>query len=66
MRSIQCAVINLCHSPQSVLPSKYYLSDQIENNEMGGAGSTYEEKRGASRIWLEDLWEEDHLDQMDL
>jgi hypothetical protein len=30
--------------------SKYYLGDQIKKNEMGGACSTYGERRGAFRI----------------
>ena len=29
---------------------KYYSGDQIEKNEMGGARSTYGEKRGAYRV----------------
>jgi hypothetical protein len=33
-----------------VLSTKYYLDNQIGKNEMGGACSTYGEKRGAYRI----------------
>jgi hypothetical protein len=35
--------------------------DQLEKNEMGGACSTYGEKRGAYRILVGDLREGDHL-----
>jgi hypothetical protein len=34
----------------SVLLTKYYLGDQIEKNEMGGACSTNGERRGTYRV----------------
>jgi hypothetical protein len=37
-------------STQTVLITKYYSGNQIEKNEMGGARSTYGEKKGAYRI----------------
>ena len=33
-----------------VLLTQYYLGDQIEKNEMGGACSTYGETRGKYRV----------------
>ena len=33
-----------------MLLTKYYLGNQIENNEMGGACSTYGEMRGVYRV----------------
>jgi hypothetical protein len=52
--------------------TKYYLSDQIEKNEMGGACRTCEreERRGevSAGVWWSNLRERDHLDniKMDL
>ena len=37
------------------------MGDKIENNEMGGACSTYGESRGVYRILLGNLRERDHL-----
>jgi hypothetical protein len=44
-----------------VLFTKYYSGNKIEKNEMGGACSTYGEKRGHTGFWWGDLREGDHL-----
>jgi hypothetical protein len=45
-----------------VLLTQYFSCDKIENNEMGGAFSTYGERRGVYTLLLRNLRERDHLE----
>jgi hypothetical protein len=46
-----------------VLVTRYYLGDQIKENEIGGAGSMYGgEERCRHRFWLGNLRKRHHLD----
>lgn len=46
-----------------MLVTRYYLGDQIKENEIGGAGSMYGgEERCRHRFWLGNLRKRHHLD----
>ena len=44
--------------------TKYREGNQIKEDEMGGACSTYRDRSGACRAWWGDLRETDHLEEL--
>jgi hypothetical protein len=47
-----------------VLLPKYYSGDQVKKNEMGGACSTCEERRGAYRVLVKKPGGKSHLEDL--